>query len=210
MNKDTVKPAREINRRLLLTLHQDGLFDILGGIIVIAFGLVPVLDETGLTPGLRQVIILLFYGLGVGSIFWLKQTITLPRTGFVRLLKRTSNRMSLVLLLFNVALFLLFAITFAFKIPLWELFGSYQLSVPLGMIFLIMLTVSGALLRAPRFYLYGILVFVSFVFFEHLTLKGIVTNHGIPAAAFTSGGFILGTGIIILIRFIKKYKLDIQ
>jgi hypothetical protein len=205
---DPTSPTREINRRLLMTLHQDGLLDVLAGLIVLTFGLIPILDESGLNPGARQVLFLSFYFLEVFVIIWLKRRIILPRSGMVQLSKKTTSRLSLVMLLVNVAIFLVMAGSYAFEIPIWELFGSYQLSVPLGLLFMLLLTVTGALLKASRFYFYGILVMVSFIVFEHLFLKGYVAHHGIPPAGFISGGLIVLSGLVHLRKFLLNYKID--
>ena len=205
---DPTSPSRDINRKLLLTLHQDGLFDVLAGLIMVTFGLIPILDETGLNPGARQVIILSFYGVSVFSVLLFKRRITLPRSGYVQLSKKRTTRISMVFLFVNVVLFLIFTGVYIFDWPIWEFFGSYQLSVPLGLIFLVMFTVSGALLKAPRFHLYGILVMITFIGFEHLFLKGVVAHHGIPMAAFISGVLIVLSGLIYLYKFINRYKID--
>jgi hypothetical protein len=208
MNRESTSPTREINRRLMLSLHQDGLFDLLAGTIVITFGLIPLLDSTGLNPGLRQVIILLCYGLGILTVLMLKRKITVPRSGFVKLQKRTTSRLSLILLIVNVLIFLFFVANYLFEIPLSDLFGSYELSVPLGLIFLVMFSVTGGLLKAVRFSLYGLLVFTAFVLCENLFLKGHISHHGIPLAAFTSGGIIIVTGLIKLREFIVSYNAE--
>ena len=208
MNSRISSPSREINKRLLMSIHQDGFYDILAGAIVIIFGLIPILDATGLTPGVRQIILLSFYGISIFAILWLKRMVTLPRTGFVQLSKKTTSRMSVIMLIVNIVIFLVFAGVYVFDFPLWTHFGSYQLSVPLGLIFLILLSITGGLFKAPRFYLYGILVLVSFIGFEHLFLKGWVAHHGIPMAAFVSGGIILLSGGVNLCAFIKRYSAD--
>jgi len=208
MNSTINSPSKEINKRLLMSIHQDGFYDILAGVIVIIFGLIPILDATGLTPGVRQVILLSIYGTSIFFILWLKRKITLPRTGFVQLSKKTTTRMSVIMLIVNIVIFLLFAGVYVFDVPLWSHFESYQLSVPLGLIFLIMLSFTGGLFRAPRFYLYGIFVLVSFIGFEHLFLKGVVDDHGIPWAAFVSGGIILLSGGVKLYAFFKQYSVD--
>lgn len=203
---DPTSPTRDINRRLLLSLHQDGLLDILAGLIVATFGLIPILDETSMNSGIRQLVILLFYGVSVVLIIWLKNRITLPRSGYVKLSRKTSSKLSMIMLIVNVLLFLTFAGVYVFKIPLWDYFGSYKMSIPLGLIFLVMLSVSGGLLKAPRFHLYGLLVLISFVGFEHLYLEEKVKHHGIPLAAFISGGIIIMIGLILLIRFMNQYR----
>jgi hypothetical protein len=138
----------------------------------------------------------------------LKRKITLPRTGLVELSRKTTSRPSLILLIVNVVIFLVFAGSYAFDIPIWDLFGAYQLSIPLGLIFLIMFTVSGALLKATRFYIYGILVMITFVLFELLYLKGNAIHHGIPPAGFISGGLIVLSGLTQLRSFLRKYKIE--
>ncbi len=55
MGIDSTSPTREINKRLLLTLHQDGLLDVLAGLIVITFGFIPILDETSMSPVTKQI-----------------------------------------------------------------------------------------------------------------------------------------------------------
>jgi hypothetical protein len=210
LNSAINSPTKEINKKLLMSIHQDGFYDILAGVIVIIFGLIPILDATGLTPGVRQVILLLIYGVSIFFIIWLKRRITLPRTGFVQLSKKTTTRMSVIMLIVNIVIFLVFAGVYVLDVPMWNHFGSYQLSVPLGLIFLIMLSFTGGLFKAPRFYLYGILVLVSFIGFEHLFLMEIVAHHGIPWAGFVSGGIILLSGGLKLCTFIKRYGVEYE
>jgi hypothetical protein len=116
--------------------------------------------------------------------------------------------MSIIMLIINVLIFIVFAGTYIFEIPVWDYFGSYQMSVPLGLIFLLLFTVSGALLKASRFYLFGLFVMLSFVAAEHFFILGYIQHHGIPLAAFASGGGIILTGVVYLIRFIKRYNTD--
>jgi hypothetical protein len=208
MNAPSGSPTREINKRLLMSIHQDGFFDMLAGLIIINFGWIPILDSTGINPGVRQVLLLSFYGLSVILILWLKKRITTPRSGYVKLAKRTTSRISIVLLVVNTLLFILFAGVYFLDLPLWSYFGSYQMSVPLGLIFLVLFSFSGAMLKASRFYLYGVLVLMAFIGSEHLYLRDQAAHHGIPLAAFFSGGIIFLSGCAFLIRFLKSYSVD--
>lgn len=201
-------PSKEISRRLLLTIHQDGLLDVLAGLIIATFGIIPLLDETGMNPGVRQVIFLLCYMVEVGSIVWLKRLVTLPRTGMVTLSRRTTSRISIILLGINLVIFLFFLGSYLFAWPMKNQLGSYQLSVPLGLIWLILLSSMGALLKAKRFFLYGVVVLVILIVGEYLFTRGVIGNHGIPHASFLSGGLIVLSGFISLIRFLRKYRLE--
>lgn len=205
---DTTSPTREIQKRLLLTLHQDGLLDILAGSIVANFGLVPILDETGMNPGIRQVIILSIYAAAVVAVLILKRTVTQPRSGYVRLARRTTARISVILLIVNIIIFLVFALAYFLDLAVWEQLGNYQLSVPLGLIFLTMCTFAGALLKAPRFHLYGLMVMASFVGGEHLYSRSLLAHHGLPHAAFVSGGIMVVAGSIMFIKFIRGYSAE--
>lgn len=200
-------PSQEIRRRLMLTIHQDGLIDILAGLIVATFGTIPLLDGTGMHPGVRSVIFLSAYMLEVVVILWLKRAITLPRTGLVRLNRKMTSKPAITLLIINILLFLVFAGSFLFNISLWNLFGSYRLSVLLGLAFMIPLTAAGVLLRAYRFSIYGLLVLVVYMAAEHLYLLGVLGDHGIPAASFLCGGLIAFTGGIYLHRFLQTYQI---
>ncbi|MEN8203736.1 MAG: hypothetical protein ABFS28_14155 [Bacteroidota bacterium] len=206
MKSPSGSPTREINKRLLLSIHQDGFFDILAGLIVINFGWVPILDATGLNPGVRQTILLTFYGLSIVIVIWLKRRITVPRSGYVKLAKKTRSRLSIVMLIVNMVLFVIFGGIYLLDIPLWSYFGSYQMSVPLGLIFMVLFSFTGGLLKAVRFYLYGILVLFSFIGSEHLFLVGRAAHHGIPLAAFVSGGIIFLSGCIFLSKFMRRYS----
>jgi hypothetical protein len=207
--KPTVKsPVREVNKRILLSIHQDGLFDILGGLIVVNFGWVPILDATGLNPGVRQLILLSFYALSMVLILWLKRRISTPRAGYVKLTKKTASRLAVIMLIVNMVLFLIFAGVYVLDLPWWAYLGSYQMSIPLGLIFLVLFSFSGSLLKAARFHLYGILVFAAYIGSEHLYVKGVNVHHGITLAAFASGGIILFSGILILLKFIRMYSAD--
>jgi hypothetical protein len=192
----------------MLTIHQDGLLDVLAGMIIASFGMIPLLDGTGMNPGVRQVIYLSCYLLEIVGILLLKRAITLPRTGLVIMSREKKTKMSVIMLIINGLIFLLFAGAYLFKIPLWKLFGDYQLSIPLGLIFFILLSALAVMLRAGRYYVYALLVLITFVVSEHLSLKGVVTEHGIPLASFLSGGIIVLSGGIYLYRFLLKYKVE--
>jgi hypothetical protein len=112
------------------------------------------------------------------------------------------------MLVVNLLIFILFLTLYLLDLQAGKLFGSFQLSVPLGLVFMIMFTMTGALLKAGRFYLYGFLVLGSFIFWEYLFTRGLAVHHGLPGGAFSSGGIIVMTGAIYLYRFVKTYRID--
>jgi hypothetical protein len=201
-------PSREIRQRLMLTIHQDGLLDILAGLIIATFGTIPLIDRTGMNPGVRSVIFLTTYLVEVLVIMWLKQRITMPRTGVVQLSRKTASPLARTLLVINILLFLLFAGSYFFKFSLWELFGSFQLSVPLGLAFMVPLTAAGILLRAYRFSLYGLLVLGIYMTGEYLYHQGVLGEFGIPVSSFISAGIIITTGVLCLRRFLRTYRVE--
>lgn len=192
----------------MLMIHQDGLLDIMAGLIIATFGTIPLIDRTGMNPGVRSVIFLTAYLIEVLLIFWLKQRITMPRTGVVKLSRKTTSPIVGILLAINVLLFLVFAGSYFFNPSPGNLFGSFQLSVPIGLAFMIPLTAAGILLRAYRFSLYGILVLGIYISGEYLYHQGVLGEFGIPVASFTSGGIIVATGSLYLYRFLRMYTVD--
>ncbi len=211
LNTDLMKrtsPSREINQRLMLTIHQDGLLDILAGLIIATFGTIPLLDASGINPGVRQVIFLSCYLVEVVALLWLKRTVTLPRTGQVTLSRRTTTRLSVTMLIINGLIFLFFAGTYLFKLPVRHVLGSFQLSISLGMIFFILFSAAGWMLRATRFFFYAALVLAAFILAEYLAIHGNLKDHGIPLASFFSGGVIVCTGVVQLVHFMNTYKID--
>ena len=210
MIPDPTSPTRHINKRLLLTLHQDGLLDILAGLIVITFGIIPLLDESGLGAGWRQVIFLSLYGIEVFGFLTLKKRICTPRIGMVILSRKKRRKLSLILLAFNLALFFFFIASYIFDLKIAEHLGKYQLSMMLGLTFMILLSVSGAMLNAGRFAVYGVIVFISFVGSEHLFLENRILHHGIPLATLISGGLMVLYGTYLLRRYIREYKIENQ
>lgn len=207
---DPTSPTKQINKRLLLSLHQDGLLDVLAGLIVITFCIIPLLDESGMGAGLRQVVFLSLYGIELGGVLMLKKRITLPRAGLVHISRSSRRKISLILLLLNLGVFSFFVANYVFDLGFSDLLGPLQLSILLGLAFMLMLSVSGVMIRAPRFLLYGFLVFLCFVGSEHLFLEGKLPHHGIPFAGMISGGIMITTGLWLLMIFMRNYKPDNQ
>ena len=204
MNSPTT--PREINRRIFLNLHQDGILDMLGGSIVLTFGLIPILDSTPMGPGLRQVLLLGIYFIEILAVILLKNHITFPRAGRVIMRPEKRKALSLTFLIVNIALFLLLA---GSSLAGWspaDRLGQFRLPVLLGSLFLLLFSVSGVLLKAARFHAYGLLVLGAYLLSGFLYSRGFGTNDGIPAAAFSSGGIILFCGATLFILFLRKYK----
>jgi len=200
--------AREVNRRLLLSLHQDGVPDLLAGILVADFGLIPVLDDTGLSPGLRQVILLSVYFLQLGILILVRKHITQPRAGTVVLKKNRRNRMATTFLLANVTLFLTLIGLYIFRDNNREFMENYGLSLTIGGIYMVLLTTAGLVFRAARFYLYSLLVGAAYFSAGYLHMQDKVADYGIPIAAFLSGGLIFVAGTWLLIRFLGGHPIE--
>ncbi len=198
--------SQHIRQRLMLNFHRDGLIDILGGMIVITFGTVPLLDETGMHPWIRQMILFIMFGLEAGLFILLKRAITQPRAGRIRLLRNEARKIWISLLVLNLVLLAFFLAGSLTDLPLLDFAAEYQLSVSLGLIFLGMFTMVAVILRVNRFYLYGILVTILFLWMEHLFLLGNLNHHGIPAACLLSGGAMVATGGLLLARFIRIHR----
>lgn len=200
--------AKEIRRQLMLRTSEEGTFDILAGLILLTFGFLPVLDNAGLHPGIGQVLLFGFYMLEIFGIIILKRTIVWPRTGYFELIQKHKSGIGITLLVVNIILFLGII---GFQIFAREWFSAtmqYSLSLALGTLFLVMLSAVGAIFGSYRFYIYALVVPAVMIISEYLYHRDLLREHGLPFAAILSGSVMIITGLVLLLRFLKKYPVD--
>jgi len=201
-------PFKDIQKNLLYKSSEDGSYDIFAGLIILTFGFVPILDESGMSPVVRQIILFGAYILEITAILLLKRRITWPRLGYFVLTKKYRTKLGTILLFVNILIFLMFVTLYLFRVKLDLEFTTYALSLPLGVAFMLMLSLAGIILGSVRFYLYGIVVLGFLMEGENLYHAGYLENFGLPAAAISSGSILLFSGLLVLFRFLKRYPLE--
>jgi hypothetical protein len=141
--------------------------------------------------------------LGMGIWYLGKRFITIPRTGMIQPGRKIQRRLT------NLAIFMLILGLIAFLgILISRMVGSaFILDHPLGILGLVLaagVALLAYLLNASRIYCYAAILFIAFAGGE--ILAGTITTFDAFALSVTiAGGLILLSGVIILLRFVRKY-----
>ena len=186
---------KEIERQVYLSYSEDGLVDIAIGVVIMVWGIMLLFEPTGLI-GLLGI-------LGMGIWFLGKRFITIPRTGMIQPDQKIERRLT------NLAIFMLVLGSIAFLgILISRLVGSaFVVDHPLGILGLVLaagVALLAYLLNASRLYFYAAILFIAFAGGE--ILAGTITTFDAFALSVTiAGGLILLSGVITLLRFVRKY-----
>jgi hypothetical protein len=186
---------KEIERQAYMSYSEDGLVDVAIGFVIMAWGLLLVMEPTGL--------IALLGPLGMGIWYIGKRFITVPRIGMINPSPKMERRLR------NLTIFLLVLGLLAFVgILISRIFGSaftadHSLGI-LGLVLAAGVAVLAYLLNASRLYVYAVILFVAFAGGE--ILAGTVTTFdAFASSVIIGGGLILISGIVVLLRFMRKY-----
>ena len=186
---------KEIERQVYLSYSEDGLVDIAIGTVITAWGLMLIMEPTGLI-GLLGL-------LGLGIWYIGKRLITIPRIGVIEPSPKMERRLS------NLAVFLVgLGIVVFVGILLSRAAGSlvisdYSLAI-LGLVLAVGVAILAYLLNATRIYIYAVILFVSFTGGEILA-KSIIAFDAFALSVILGGGLIVLSGIVVLVRFVRKY-----
>ena len=182
---------KEIQRKVYMSLFQDGLWDIFLGLFILGWGLA-ILTEAVYLPGVTFI--------GIYFVIWgVKKWLTYPRIGYVRFSATSRRRITARFLILGVGVLLvgvMAAVVWGIGTrPQW--LADYFPLIFNGILAAIVCFVA-YWARVNRFYLYAALIFLGAVF--HLWL-GIRWEFGFIGA----GGIIVLIGLVILIIFLRKY-----
>jgi hypothetical protein len=196
------------DRKVFRLTLQHGLWDMLIGCYFLIFVIAPFLSPY-LGDFWSSAVFVPFLGLAYAVIRVLKERIVVPRLGVVQFGASRKAR----LLRFNVisVLLLLAALICGFLCA--QYFKVLPGSAPVftfGIIVLTVFAVAGYYLELARFYLYGLLVFVSLPAGEWLYQHAGATHHGFPIAFGATSGLMMLTGLILFVRFVRKHPLPTE
>jgi hypothetical protein len=202
---------KQIERKAFRSTYQDGLWDILLGVIVAAMAITIYRPESGYSP-MNIIGMVLIYAV-VYSLFWAaKKYITLPRMGQVRFgPTRQQKKKTLAIILGIIVLIQAFVVgvtVFGWLNPVFGAkllgsFGDYSLEhlavAALGSFFVgPSMLVIAYLIDFPRGYYIAILMALA-VFLM------ILINQ--PIYPVVIGVLIIVPGLVLFIHFLKKYPL---
>ncbi len=188
---------------------QDGIYDIMFGILLISFAVAPVLREI----------------IGLGYIFFLivpaplffmiaKKYITLPRIGFAKFGGERKKKLRIMLIisliLFPISIILL-TLTWLgpFQITVGNILGGYAVPIGAGLFAIFILGLTAYMADFSHLFIYGIFIGGGIIFAE--LIESIIASplnntisFGIP------GILVIAFGIYTLTQFLKKYPLPTE
>ncbi len=199
---------KEIEKKAFRFTFQDGLFDILIGIFLSMFAIAPLL--TDLLGDFWSSFVFLPVNLLCLFLFrTAKKKITMPRIGMIKFGGERKTKM--------VKLSLFFSFLLVIGIIAGQLFWFFsqkelvRWTAPAFLILLMLssFSVTGYFLNIRRLFIYGIMIALLVPIGEILFWRGIVTHHGYPLVFGISCSTMIITGIILLIRFVRKYPREV-
>lgn len=186
---------KEIERKIYLYYHEDGLLDFVLGLIFLGWGLILAYGPPFLIILLGPIAMMLFY--------FGKHDITMSRVGIIKPGMRMARRMrNLILALLAIGVLAFIGILLA-GLGSYSEIGDYSLSI-VGLIVAIGICVLGYLVHAGRFYAYAGLLFVAFAAGEALADQ-ITSIDPFLSAVSLAGAIVLISGLVQIARFLRRY-----
>lgn len=181
---------RQIQRRAYLAYHEDGLVDVFVGLVFLLYGAVMLAGKTA------------FIGLcWMPALFIVpvKKWLTVPRMGYVKY-RPSGNvlwtKIGIMAMIAGMLFFLLFV--YKNRSPGLRAFIDAYFLLIFG-IFLASLPLAGAVaLGVRRFYAYAALILVLFT-------AANFQDYPLPVIFVILGSLLLLTGLVVLVRFLRKY-----
>ena len=185
----------ELKKKIYFSYHEDGLLDLLMGLCILGFGLSMATDNS---------VFLVASWIWIPVYMPMKNSITVPRLGYVRLNEERTLASRLMLLLgIGVVAALLFLGVAVFSaqdsLPasLMDWLRTYDMML-IGGLFALFFVGAWLWTAVRRFLVYAILI-------EALIFAGIQLGMEPPVYTMLPGGLIALAGLGKLLRFLQKY-----
>jgi hypothetical protein len=189
---------KELRKRATSSFHEDGIYDITIGLLVLIWGFSSFTDDS--TFIVIWVAVFPVY-------WWMKRRYTLPRIGMVRFARKGENSLPRVLVTSVIAGAIAVSLVFWWEATqVSKSFFYYFITDNWGVVLGVCAAAAGvAYARVsyiPRFYAYSAVT---------LVIIGTAQYTGIPFGAhlLALGGIFLGSGSYLLYTFIHKYPVQV-
>ncbi|MFX1571797.1 MAG: hypothetical protein ACFFB0_03535 [Promethearchaeota archaeon] len=199
---------KTIEKNVLKTAHQHGFLDMIFGFVLggMAFG--PIFRESLPAPYKYFLWPLILIIIASILVFTVVKYIIQPRMGFVKpgpSLRSTKKKL-LIVVLINFIILLVFFILPLIGIGLGIQVGGIVFLLLIGLFFMPVFIVIAYLLKYPRLYLIGMLIWLA-IFINELLYTSLDYRIRWFFSFGIIGSIIFIMGSVIFIRFLKKYPL---
>jgi hypothetical protein len=195
---------KELERKAFRSTFQDGLWDIFIGFLFTQFAIAPILSERGWGDFWSSAALFPIYMIVLAVVMLLKKYVVTPRLGVVQFSKKRKSKFKKLILMTNIIL-VIGIIAGVFFVDLSNLNIKWLFPATFCLMLLIGFSVTGYLLDLTRFYLYGAMSCLAVVVGELLYRFAGAVHHGFPVAFGVTSSIMIIVGIVLLIKFIRKY-----
>jgi len=200
---NNAKSLKNLERDMFRNSVQDGILDIQLGLMLLMFVL-PIYLSPSLGDFWSSVVFLPLWLLVIFGLRAFRKKVVHPRVGTIQYgayRKKRLVRTNIIILVVNVIALILGILSF-FQ---FNIVSGWVISARFSVIILIGFSLAGYMLDFPRIYLYGILISAAPIVGEYLYQNFGASHHGFPITFGFLSAALTTTGLIILIRLLKKY-----
>ena len=188
---------KQLERRTYLLYHQDGLIDIIIGLCIMGFGLNMFTDSSAFS---------ILAWMPVIFLPGLKNKITVPRLGYAQFDRKRTGSLRLMAVLMVLGLVALLAGVFVFigvrnRSPEMTAWLKTYLMVVLAAVVAFVMVLSGWMSGIKRLYAYAALTLLVVAGGDWIGVEP-------PLFVLVLGALIMGSGLVLLSRFLRKYPVQ--
>ncbi len=197
---------KQVEQKVFRSAFDDGLWDLLIGVLVLMFALAPILSRIGLGDFWSSAVFVPVWGVAYVLLRAVRKRVVVPRIGIVKLglpHRLKLMRFNIVMLAaLSVALVLGFMSARDFAAPAWVHALRFSLTM------LIVFGLAAYLLDFRRLYAYGLLLAASPPAGEWLFRHAGVPHHGLPVTFGVTAGVIIFVGLANFMRVLREPEMD--
>jgi MFS family permease len=195
---------KELERKAFRSTFQDGLWDIFIGFLFTQFAIAPILGELGWGDFWSSAVLFPIYMIVLAVVMLLKKYVVTPRLGMVQFNKKRKSKFKKLILMTNIIL-VIGVIAGVFFVDLSNLNIKWLFPATFSLILLVGFSATAYLLDITRFYIYGAINCLAIIVGELLFRFAGASHHGFPVAFGVTSSIMIIVGIVLLIKFIRKY-----
>ena len=200
---------KEAEKQVFAATFQDGLWDVLIGLFVLAFALAPVLSDP-LGDFWSSAVLFGTWPLIWAIIVAIRRYVVAPRVGVVRFGQARIRRLMRFNMVMAGVLVVALLLGFASALLHESQLGAVLAWVPmaaLGLMWLVLCSIAAYFLDYPWLYVYGALLLGATLIGEWLYRTHGVGHHGVPLTFGLSAALAIAVGLVRFARLLRDHPL---